>query len=107
MAYNQRRLLQEFDALVAGASRIRLYEIALALGVDRHTIEKAMRSVRGMSFRDYKRRELLYRAHALLDKPTVSVKKAGESLGYSHGSSFSRFVHKSTGKTPSQLRKGL
>jgi AraC family transcriptional regulator, transcriptional activator of pobA len=105
MAYNRRALLRELDALVSASPRIRLSEIASALGVDRHTIENAMRSSRRMSFREYRRKELLNRVRAMLEQPDLSVKEIGIKLGYSSAASFSRFVQQSTGKSPSQLRE--
>jgi len=105
MTYNQRKLLKELDVLIAGAPRIRLTEIAHTLGVDRHTIENAMRSTRHTSFREYRRRELMQMARAMLNEPDLSVKEVGIRLGYSSAASFSRFVQQSTGKSPSQLRK--
>ncbi len=105
MTYNQRKLLKELDVLVSNTPRIRLSEIAKTLGVDRHTIENAMRSSRNTSFREYKRRELLQMALAMLNQPDISVKEIGAKLGYSSAASFSRFVQQSTGKSPSQLRK--
>jgi AraC family transcriptional regulator, transcriptional activator of pobA len=105
MTYNQRKLLKELDVLVSNTPRIRLSEIARSLGVDRHTLENAMRSTRNTSFREYKRQELLQMAMAMLNQPDVSVKEIGIKLGYSSAASFSRFVQQSTGKSPSQLRK--
>jgi transcriptional regulator GlxA family with amidase domain len=107
MTYNRRQLLKELDTLVSTTPRIRLSEIARSLGVDRHTIENAMRSTRSISFREYKRNELLQMARTMLDQPNVSVKEVGIRLGYSSAASFSRFVQKSTGRSPSQLRKEL
>ena len=105
MTYNRHQLLKELDALVSKTPRIRLSEVAHSLGVDRHTIENAMRSTRSISFREYKRNELMQMAQALLGQQDVSVKEVGIRLGYSSAASFSRFVAKSTGKSPSQLRK--
>jgi len=98
MTYNRRMLLKEVDDLVSSAPSIRLAEIARTLGVDRHTIENAMR--------EYRRKELLEMTRAMLDLPDVSVKEIGIRLGYSSAASFSRFVQQATGKSPSQLRKG-
>jgi len=106
MTYNRRMLLKEVDDLVSSTPRIRLAEIARTLGVDRHTIENAMRSSRRTSFREYRRKELLEMARAMLDLPDVSVKEIGIRLGYSSAASFSRFVQQATGKSPSQLRRG-
>jgi transcriptional regulator GlxA family with amidase domain len=107
MTYNRRQLLKELDELVTATPRIRLSEIARSLGVDRHTIENAMRSTRSVSFREYKRHQLLEMARTMLYQPNVSIKEVGIKLGYSSAASFSRFVQKSTGKSPSQLRKDL
>ncbi len=105
MTYNQRTLLKELDVLVSNTPRIKLSEIARTLNIDRHTIENAMRSTRNTTFREYKRRELLQMALAMLNRPDISVKEIGIKLGYSSAASFSRFVQQSTGKSPSQLRK--
>jgi transcriptional regulator GlxA family with amidase domain len=105
MTYNRRMLLKQVDDLVTSTPRIRLSEIARTLGVDRHTIENAMRSNRQTSFREYRRRELMQMAQAMLNQPDVSVKEVGIRLGYASAASFSRFVQQSTGRSPSQLRK--
>jgi transcriptional regulator GlxA family with amidase domain len=81
-----------------------LSEIAGILGIDRHTIENAMRSSRHMPFREYRRKELLEQAREMLEQPDLSVKEIGIKLGYTSAASFSRFVQQSTGKSPSQLR---
>jgi methylphosphotriester-DNA--protein-cysteine methyltransferase len=105
MAYNQRVLLKEVDRLVAATPRIRLSEIARALGVDRHSIENAIRSHRRLSFREYRRREILGMVREMLNQPDMSIKQVGIRLGFLSSASFSRFVHLSTGKSPMQLRK--
>jgi AraC family transcriptional regulator, transcriptional activator of pobA len=105
MAYNHRKLLGELDTLIAGRPRIRLSDAARTLGVNHRTIENVMRSARHTSFREYRRKELLLMARAMLNKPGLSVKEVGIRLGYSSAASFSRFVQQSTGKSPSQLRK--
>jgi len=107
MTYNRPQLLKELDALVSNSPRIRLSEIARTLNVDRHTIENAMRSTRSTSFREYKRREILQMARTMLDRPDISIKEVGIKLGYSSAASFSRFVQRSTGRSPSQLRKDM
>ena len=104
MAYNRRKLLLELDALLLSTPRIRLGEIARILHVDRHTIENAMRLTRQVSFREYRRRELVQTARTMLNESDVSVKEVGIRLGYKSAASFSRFVQKSTGRSPSKLR---
>ncbi|HTY63352.1 MAG TPA: helix-turn-helix domain-containing protein [Acidobacteriota bacterium] len=106
MTYNRDGLLSQVDALVNETPRMRLSEIASALGVDRHTLENAMLSRRKVTFREYRRNHMLLAARKMLDQPHLSVKEIGIMLGYSSASSFSRFVQQSTGKSPSQLRNG-
>jgi len=106
VTYNHSELLNQLDALVAETPRMRLSEIARTLGVDRHTIENAMRSCRKVTFREYRRSHLLQAARKMLDQPHISVKEIGIMLGYSSAASFSRFVQQATGKSPSRLRNG-
>ena len=105
MTYNRRMLLKEVDDLISKNPRIRLSEIARSLNVNRHTIENAMRTTRKMSFRDYRRKELMQMARVMLNWPHASIKEVGIKLGYASAASFCRFVQQSTGKSPSQLRE--
>lgn len=92
------------DALILSAPHMRLSDVSEALGVDRHTIENAMRSHRKTTFREYRCRELLQAAQRMLDQSHLSVKEVGVKLGYASAASFSRFIRQTTGKSPSQLR---
>jgi len=104
VAYNSGKLLSEVDALLSRKPHMRLSDIAETLGVDRHTIENAMRLRRKTTFREYRRRGLLQAARKLLDQPDLSVKEIGIRLGYASAASFSRFIFQATGKSPSRLR---
>ena len=104
MTYNHRRILKELEALVSSTPGIQLSEISSRLGINRHTIENAMRSGKKISFREYRRAELIQKAQILLRDSGLPVKDIAAKLGYGSLSSFSRFVHRSTGKSPSQLR---
>ncbi len=96
--------MSEVDALLSDRPYMRLSDIADTLGVDRHTIENAMRSRRKITFREYRRRGLLQAARRMLDQPHLSVKEIGIKLGYASAASFSRFIFRATGKSPSRLR---
>ena len=102
MAYNRQKLLEELDDLITDNPRMRLSEIARTLGVDRHTIENAMRSRRSMTFREYRQSKLLQLARKMLDQPRMSVKEVGLKLGYPSAASFSRSV----GERSSFVRSG-
>jgi len=104
VTYNSGKLLSEVDALLSNKPQMRLSDIADTLGVDRHTIENAMRTRRNITFREYRRGVLLRAARRLLDQPHLSVKEIGIRLGYASAASFSRFIFQATGKSPSRLR---
>jgi AraC family transcriptional activator of pobA len=107
MAYNPRAIVRELEALMLANPRIQISTIASMMGVGRHTIEKAVRSSKQMSFREYQRSELLRKAQLLLEDSRLSVREIGARLGYDAVSSFSRFMHRTTGRSPRQLRHEL
>ena len=106
MAYDRRRLFGRISERLSANPRSRLSEIARELGVERHTIEKAVRHIRRMSFREYQQKKLLERALVLLNENGESREKevAGE-LGYASLEAFIRFIKAQTGKTPKEIRK--
>jgi transcriptional regulator GlxA family with amidase domain len=107
MAYNPRAIVRELETLMLANPRIRISTVASMIGVGRHTIEKAVRSSKQMSFREYQRGELLRKAQLLLQDSRLSVREIGVRLGYDAVSSFSRFLHNTTGRSPRQLRQEL
>lgn len=107
MAYNPRAIVRELEILMLVNPRIRISTVASMMGVGRHTIEKAVRSSKQMSFREYQRSELLRKAQLLLEGSGLSVREIGVRLGYDAVSSFSRFLRRTTGKSPRQLRHEL
>jgi AraC family transcriptional activator of pobA len=104
MAYNRRKIVEEMEALVSSTPSIQLSQIVCILGLNRHTIETAIRSSKQMSFREYRRGELLNKAQVMLKDSNMSVKEIASSLGYGSLSSFCRFVHRYTGRSPCQVR---
>ncbi len=107
MTYSPGAIVRELEILMIANPRIRISTIASLIGVGRHTIEKAVRARKQMSFREYQRRELLRKAQLLLEDSGLSVREIGARLGYDTLSSFSRFLHRSTGRSPRQFRREL
>jgi AraC-like DNA-binding protein len=105
MAYNHRKIVEKLEQIVAHKPYTRMNEIVSIIGLNRHTIKNAIRSTRQTSFREYRRRQLLKRAHVLLKDSDMSVSDIATSLGYGSSSTFIRFVHKSTGRSPGKLRE--
>jgi len=107
MTYSRRIILKKIDILMLEHPRIPLSAVSRSIGVERHTIEKAVRASRQMSFREYRRSKLSRKAQKLLEGSTLTVGEIGVRLGYNTISSFSRFLQRSTGKSPSQYRREL
>ncbi len=91
---------------VMPTNRIRLGTLARQLGVERHTIEKAVRSITGRTFRQLQQVILLQRAGLLL-KQGRTVKETAFDLGFGSPQAFDRFVKRTSGETPSSLRQPI
>jgi adenylyl-sulfate kinase len=99
----QIRLLQ--GVLQATAERrVTLAEVADGLGVERHTVEKVVRATTGQSFRELQRTLLLERASQLATQGKA-IKEIAFELRFGSPQSFHRFIRKTSGKTPSLLRR--
>jgi AraC-like DNA-binding protein len=84
-----------------------LSSISRELGVNRHTIERVVFSVKGVTFREYQQRLLIAAAKELLNRPSLSIKEIAFTLGYSHPQDFSHFFRKRLGTNPSEYRESL
>jgi transcriptional regulator GlxA family with amidase domain len=85
---------------------VSLEELSALLRVERHTIEKAVKSGTGKTFRQLRSSVMLKKARALLDgSPNQSIKEVAFKLGYRSQRSFSRFVKSTLGCTPTKLRE--
>ncbi len=105
MAYNMIRLFEEIEARVSEDPGLKLHDLAADLGVERHTIEKAVRNARSVCFRDYRRPKRLNKAIRLLEgEAALNRDDIADLLHYKSSAALSRFVRKMTGKTPTQFR---
>jgi adenylylsulfate kinase-like enzyme/AraC-like DNA-binding protein len=105
-ATKEERRARLFQCVLQAAAerRVTLREVAREVGVERHTIEKVVRSATGQSFRQFQGALLFERAKILLEQGK-SIKEVAFELGFGHPQSFHRFVRKSAGVTPSSLRR--
>jgi two-component system response regulator YesN len=83
-----------------------LHEISCQLAIERHTIEKAVRTETGKSFRTL-RSEIAFEAARgqLLSQPGRSIKEISYDLGYSSPRTFSRFIRRFCGVAPNKFRR--
>src|SRR5439155_26477616 len=74
------------DDLLGASPRLPLGKLSEELGVDRHTLEKAVHRIRRKSFRDYQNKKLLRKAFILL------AQEGNKSIeGYRHDHRLSNF----------------
>lgn len=97
------KLLYAVLTIMAGR-RSSLNDIARELGVERHTIERAVRSVTGRGFRDLQQTILLEIATSRL-REGRSIKEVAFDLGFGSPQAFHRFVRRSSGRTPASLNR--
>ena len=106
MTYMHCRLFNQIDERLSSTPGSQLQDLALELGIDRHTLLKAVKQVTRASFRDYRRRRRLEVATALLTQSgDLSEKLIAGRVGYQSPDAFSRFIKRETGKTPSEIRR--
>jgi AraC-like DNA-binding protein len=82
--------------------------IASCVGVHRHTVASAIRRTQGLTFRQWRAMLLARRAaEAFRCQPNLSIKEIAAALGFSTPQSFCRFVKRTTGMVPSDLRRQI
>ncbi len=106
MAYDLLQLLAQVQAQLHASPAASLAGLSRALGVSRHTIERAVGSGTGKTFRQL-RRELLFGKAADLLKAggALSIKEVAFMLGYKSPQAFARSVKRSCGCSPTELRR--
>ena len=106
MAYDHQQIVFLLRQLLAENRQIRLQEAAQQLGIERHTIEKALKEITGSSFREFRQRVIVNEALRMLESnDCLSTKEIAVYLGYGSGTTFARFLRKQTGQTPTELRR--
>lgn len=105
MAYHYIALLEQAKTILFLQPRASLMLVSAELGVDRHTLERAVRTLTGRTFAQLQRELLRDRAQLLLtESPALSVKEIAFQLGYGSPRAFSRFIRVALGFSPSELR---
>jgi AraC-like DNA-binding protein len=105
MAYDLHGLFNRISHHLRRAPYLQLEEISQLVNVERHTIEKAVKTATGMTFREFRTSMLLEQAMRLLDdNPAQSIKEVAFTLGYNSQRSFCRFIRTAAGCSPKELR---
>jgi|SRR6266853_4017137 len=108
MTYCLRLVFEQIHARLTTKPNTPLKDLATILGVERHTLEKAIRTETGKSFREFRRHVMFNTVCSLLgSKPGSAIKEVSAHLGYNSPRAFARFVSAVSGSTPTELRKKL
>jgi AraC-like DNA-binding protein len=105
MAYDFRLIFQAIEACLRANARVHLSDLARQLGVERHTVERAVRMATGMTFRQLRVEVAKAKVLALLGSGTVvSIKGMAFEMGFTSESAFCRFCKRAFGLRPTQFR---
>lgn len=106
MSYDLVSLSQMVQGALIKTPRSRLSRLAQSLNVDRHTIERAVRTTTGKSFRQLQKEAVLAKSLELLKgEPTLSIKEIAFRVGFESPQGFHRFVKRACGRTPVAIRR--
>jgi AraC-like DNA-binding protein len=105
VAYDLAKLSEMVQEALTNSPGASLAKLAQQLAIDRHTLEKAVRTTTGKSFRQLRQKVLLKKSLKLLqNEPALSIKDVAFRVGYSSPQAFQRFIRRASGKTPGQIR---
>lgn len=106
MAYDLASLCKMVQEALARGRRTGLAKLAEQVNVDRHTLEKAVRITTGKSFRQLQQQALFEKSMKLLhNEPALSIKDIAFRIGFGSPQAFHRFIRRTSGKTPVQIRR--
>ena len=105
MDYNLDQIFIKLDAALSEEPNVRLKKCSQSLGVNRQTVEKAVKATTGVSFREYQKQRILLEALRLLaEEGELSETEIAQKLGYQSADAFERFVESETGSKPGDFR---
>ena len=107
MVYDPHRIFLQVTYYLEMMPSMSLAQLSSNVGIERHTIEKAIKSSTGKTFRDFRTAVLLKHACGLLkDEFNRPIKEVAFALGYKSQGSFSRFIRAATGSSAKHLKTG-
>jgi len=105
MSYDPRLLFQEISVCLRESPSKTLVEISQNLRVSRGTIEKAVSTSTGETFRRLREEILLTKVRSLFaSQPTLAIKELGFEVGFKSARSFARAIKRASGSSPEELR---
>jgi diguanylate cyclase (GGDEF)-like protein len=97
-------VFQHVEARLTENPGIRLSTLASELACERHLIERSVKTVTSMPFREYRQVKLLATALRLLGEKPLLIKQISNLLGYTSPKSLWRLLRTKVGQSPSNFR---
>ncbi len=105
MSYDPRLLFEEISICLHESPSKTLLDISNNLQVSRRTIEKAISTSTGGTFRRLREEILLTRFRSLCaSQPTLAIKELCFAVGFKSATSFARAIKRACGSSPEELR---
>jgi AraC-like DNA-binding protein len=107
MVYDLHRIFLQVTQHVEMTPSISLMQLSNNLGIERHTIAKAIKNATGLSFREFRNSVLLKHVRDLLkDESNRTIKEVAFAVGYRSQGSLSRFMRIATGHSAKAVKTG-
>jgi AraC-like DNA-binding protein len=107
MVYDLHRIFLQVTQNIEMMPSISLMQLSNNLGIERHTIAKAIKNATGLSFRKFRTSVLLKHVRDLLkDESNRTIKEVAFAVGYRSQGSLSRFVRIATGHSAKAVKTG-
>ena len=107
MVYDLHRIFLQVTRHIEMMPCISLMQLSNILGIERHTIAKAIKNATGLSFREFRNSVLLKHACDLLkDESNRTIKEVAFAVGYRSQGSLSRFIRIATGHSAKAVKTG-
>jgi transcriptional regulator GlxA family with amidase domain len=105
MSYDSRLLFEAISISLHESPSKTLLDISKNLRVSRRTIEKAISSSTGGTFRQFREEILLRSVRSLcVSQPTLAIKELCFAVGFKSARSFARAIKRVSGSSPEEFR---
>jgi diguanylate cyclase (GGDEF)-like protein len=102
--HDPQRVFEHVEARLSANPGIHLSGLASELACERHLIERSVKTVTSMPFRQYRQVRLLATALRLLGERPLLIKQISSLLGYTSPKSLWRLLRTKMGQSPSSLQ---
>ncbi|RPI23333.1 MAG: AraC family transcriptional regulator [Acidobacteria bacterium] len=105
MICDREEIVRKIEEALAQRPRLSLSLFCREIKLGRHLASRAIREVKGKSFRDLQHEVLLKKAKEMLAEPGVKIHDVAHALGYRWSEDFSRFLRNKTSRPPREIRR--